>query len=467
MISFLTVISSLIIGTAIVLIIFPQGCQKGNGWILPISLGCGLGQGVTSLMAFIWMVIAGQLNHNYFILESCFALIAGILALYRLRSTTDIKLNTINDASNIDVQPVLRNSFVLLLLLTLLWFVLRSLYQYPHGKWDAWAIWNLRPRVMFRFGAQWLNAFSESGGWSHLDYPLLLPLTIYRSWVMLGYETVVIPCIVAGLYLFSTIFLIYKVVSILRNTNQGYLAALTMLATIWFLKHSTSQFADVPFAYFICSAIVLFVLKEHYTQNSRGLILLAGLFTGCALWTKNEGWLLFIVTMLYFILPFIMMTKRDHLKVAIAFGTGVFPFLCITLFFKIKFAPQNDVINTNTLYDMWQSISNISSYLEIGKAFLKEIVTFSYGILFFLGAYFWLSKADNGFNSELNIKPPLMMLLLMLSGYFFVYVITPHDLQWHIDSSLNRLLLQLWPSTVFIFFLNILYPEQKGKIENE
>ncbi len=466
MISFLTIIPSSIIGIAIVLIIFPQGRQ--NGWILPISLGCGLGHGVTSLMAFIWMVVAGQLNHHYFFFEFSFALIAGIIVLFRLRSVTDTKPNTINTTSCIDVQPILRNSFILLMLLVIIWFVLRSVYQYPHGKWDAWAIWNLRPRVMFRSGAQWLNAFSESGGWSHLDYPLLLPLAIYRSWVMLGYETFITPCIVAGLYLFSTIFLVYKAVSILRNTNQGYLAALTMLATVWFLKHSTSQFADVPIAFFTLSIIVLFTLMAYSPQNSHGLMFLSGLFTGCALWTKNEGWLLLIVIyMVYFLLPFIMRSKRDHLKIAIIFSAGVLPFFCITLFFKIKFVPQNDVININTLYNMWQSLSNISHYLEIGSAFLKEIVTFSYGILFFIGAYFWLIKANNGFSSEFNIKLHVVMLLSMLTGYFFVYVITPHDLQWHIATSLNRLLLQLWPSTVFLFFLNVPYPRLQGRLKRE
>jgi hypothetical protein len=40
-----------------------------------------------------------------------------------------------------------------------------------------------------------------------------------------------------------------------------------------------------------------------------------------------------------------------------------------------------------------------------------------------------------------------------LTGYFFVYVVTPLDLYWHLVTSLNRLFLQLWPGAIFVAFL--------------
>jgi formate hydrogenlyase subunit 3/multisubunit Na+/H+ antiporter MnhD subunit len=41
-------------------------------------------------------------------------------------------------------------------------------------------------------------------------------------------------------------------------------------------------------------------------------------------------------------------------------------------------------------------------------------------------------------------------LILMLIGYFFVYVNTPYDIGWHLETSLVRLYVQLWPSFVFV-----------------
>jgi hypothetical protein len=38
-----------------------------------------------------------------------------------------------------------------------------------------------------------------------------------------------------------------------------------------------------------------------------------------------------------------------------------------------------------------------------------------------------------------------------LAGFFFVYLTTPLKLAFHVETSLLRLVLQLWPSAVFLF----------------
>jgi hypothetical protein len=46
----------------------------------------------------------------------------------------------------------------------------------------------------------------------------------------------------------------------------------------------------------------------------------------------------------------------------------------------------------------------------------------------------------------------------MLLGFGVIYVITPKDLAWHLDTSLWRLLLQLWPSALFVYCLIVNAP---------
>ena len=48
-----------------------------------------------------------------------------------------------------------------------------------------------------------------------------------------------------------------------------------------------------------------------------------------------------------------------------------------------------------------------------------------------------------------------MVLLLMLVGYAFVYLTTPQGLAWHLDASVHRLLMQLWPTGLLAFFLAV------------
>jgi CDP-diglyceride synthetase len=50
------------------------------------------------------------------------------------------------------------------------------------------------------------------------------------------------------------------------------------------------------------------------------------------------------------------------------------------------------------------------------------------------------------------------VLVLTLTGYFFAYVMTPLDLNYHLMTSLNRLFLQLWPSAVFLGFMAAAIP---------
>jgi hypothetical protein len=46
-----------------------------------------------------------------------------------------------------------------------------------------------------------------------------------------------------------------------------------------------------------------------------------------------------------------------------------------------------------------------------------------------------------------------VVLALMLASYYLVYVTTPFDISWHVSTSIDRLLIQLWPSLVLAVFL--------------
>jgi hypothetical protein len=46
-----------------------------------------------------------------------------------------------------------------------------------------------------------------------------------------------------------------------------------------------------------------------------------------------------------------------------------------------------------------------------------------------------------------------LRLALLAGSYFVVYLLTPHDLAWHLSTSINRLLSQIMPSLLFLYFL--------------
>ena len=50
----------------------------------------------------------------------------------------------------------------------------------------------------------------------------------------------------------------------------------------------------------------------------------------------------------------------------------------------------------------------------------------------------------------LLVDRPPGALLAMYAGYFCTYVVTPLDLTWHLNTSLDRLYAQLWPSLLLL-----------------
>jgi hypothetical protein len=63
-----------------------------------------------------------------------------------------------------------------------------------------------------------------------------------------------------------------------------------------------------------------------------------------------------------------------------------------------------------------------------------------------------------GYDRQLLRRAPLTILGTVMAGYFAIYLITPLDLGYHLGSSLERLLLQLWPIGLFVFFSGVREP---------
>jgi hypothetical protein len=55
-------------------------------------------------------------------------------------------------------------------------------------------------------------------------------------------------------------------------------------------------------------------------------------------------------------------------------------------------------------------------------------------------------------------------ILLTLCGYAVIFLLTPNDVQWHMGTALDRLLLHVWPGMILCYFLAAASPEKPGNI---
>ena len=57
--------------------------------------------------------------------------------------------------------------------------------------------------------------------------------------------------------------------------------------------------------------------------------------------------------------------------------------------------------------------------------------------------------------------------LLLLIGYFAVYIITPNDLAWQLQTSLSRLYVQFWPVLLLAIWTTLRAPESAAIVHVE
>jgi len=266
---------------------------------------------------------------------------------------------------------------------------------------------------------------------------------------------------VAGVLAVGSILIIFSSLAILRGENQGYLAALFMLISTQFLNIATYQYGDAPLAFFILSTIVLFSLKDHYPNLSFRLLFLAGLTASCAAWTKNEG-VLFLV--LIILIRFIGEIRRHNwfgiLKQFFYFFLGMSFVLSTLIYFKLSFAIANDLVNKTNLKKLGVYLFDIDRYLEVLLGMTKKIFSFNDHIISLLVVYFLISGVARSSFVKKGIASHVLLMSLMLGGYFFSYFISPFNLEWHVKASMSRLIVQLWPTWVFLFFYCVRGPEK-------
>jgi hypothetical protein len=456
-------------GWLLVCLLLPYQERTGSYILIKLCLAIGLGFGISSISFFVSLLAFGQSATALILIEISLAISLLIIFLYKKDLITHPKYPEIDfkkTDTNSKIRLILSLGFYTALFSAVLSFIFLSLNN-PHGGWDTWAVWNLRARFLLRGGDKWRQTFSSLIGWSPPDYPLLVPGSVARCWEYIGNETVIIPIILSFLFAFATAGLLFSVISASRGRNQGYLAGLILLATPFFIETGASQNSDVPLSFFFLATLVLFYLQDNTTNASYSLLSLSGLTAGLSAWTKNEG-LLFLSVVVFsrFVISLPKKGGKNFLKELAYFAIGATPILAILLYFKTQIAPQNYLLASQGYKVTTERLTDLSRYLRIGNAFMKDMAHFGrWAVSITILLVFYLLLAGIRFEKKRKsaIKFCFVSLSLMLLGYAFVYLITPYDLQWHLDTSLNRLLLQLWPGFIFLYFMVVRGPEQAIK----
>ncbi|HEX2996209.1 MAG TPA: hypothetical protein VHP14_15390, partial [Anaerolineales bacterium] len=245
--------------------------ENNDPWaiLLKFFLGIGAGLGITSCLYFLRLLLfPGQ--GGFVLIQAGF--LGCILVALMVRKR--LSFGKFSYRVNTSLVQILPGLALIAVLAVAMYYSIAFARIAPHGDYDAQAIWNLRARSIYRLGDAWEQAFSPLINRNfHMDYPLLIPLSVVGGWNTLGSEVLRVPSVISILFLFGMAGIMFAGVACLRSGSQASIATLILLATPGLLLISTFQTADIPLTYFFLASATLFILASN--QNSQGLLFLS------------------------------------------------------------------------------------------------------------------------------------------------------------------------------------------------
>ena len=460
----LFLIFPVLIGVLFVALVLPPAKMPKHFFPVTCFLSIGIGFGISYCLTFLLLTSVGLSTRSILSTELLLSIILAGRLFYRTLPRGQpfaVDESLAQSTASSGTPRAISICFLIALLFSLMVFAASS-WKTPHGGWDAFAIWNLRARFLFRAGIHWADAFSEYLGKG--DYPLFIPTNVARGWVIVGSDTIAIPIILSALFTFSIVGLTVSSLSFLRSQSQGSLAGLVLCGTPFLIGAGASQYADVPLAFLSLSTLVLFGLKIQFPAYQYRLVFLAGVAAGFSTGVKNEG-LLFLVSMLLSLTAIALVPKKRlaHSKDIGYFFLGTLPGLAVTICFK-SYSPISGLFFVADFPTLVSKITDPARHLLVLGTFQRELRDFGgwpFSMPIFLLFYLLVLGTRRDITVREEVAPLLMVLAMMLAGYYWVYILgltqpgttTPVRLTWHLQTSLNRLLAQLWPSAVFAYFL--------------
>ena len=447
--SFAAYLPALLLGGVLVHLLWPGGDRIRL--LLKAALGVGLGLGLASLLYFLRLCLIPAQGGFAPFLGALLAL--GLFTASRVAGALAIAPNAPVRSGRL--QATLMVVAAITTALALISFVYFERIS-PHGRYDAWAIYNLRARFIYRAGGDWPLTFSPDSYWNvHADYPLLLPLNIVWVWNALGGETVRAAMVQAGIFLFGTAGLLFAATAHARTTGQASLAALLLLGAPIFLDRGASQTADVPLAFFILATCVLMYFYDTHRQP--GLLVLAGFAAGLAAWTKNDG-----LPLLAAVIPAcgLAFGRKDAARTTGWLAAGLALPAAVLIYFKVFLAPPSEF-----LAGMAGKILDPSRYFLILRFMLHgawSLGGWPFPILLILVVHRFVFRRSDAAGDRRGILAILILLGLQVAGYCSAFLFSPYDLEWHLGYSIERLWIQLYPALLFLHFATVAGPDVIG-----
>jgi len=319
-------------------------------------------------------------------------------------------------------------------------------------SWDARSIWLFHAKRIFLENNLYAQ-LDNYAPWSHNDYPVIFSALAATLAKAVGHWNEVFPKSVLLLFLIPPLLVCSALF------KQKFLMVL-FLAGIGVICRSNlfNGHMDALVAIYTC-AIILITMKINKTQVDSSsefiyptLTLIS--FFSVLIFLKNEGLAISLVVLL---LTFFLQTNIPKLNII---AIAVFTFALYFILWKwpvLKANIETDIMATGTHQRL---IDRLFSYHDLQLIFDKFIK--------YSGIYFGIFLL-NFFRMRLNwayLALPALFVTSYIVILFLIYLSTPNDLEWHLSTSVKRVLLPINVVLFGTFLYSFVSPLNNSKRED-
>ncbi len=333
---------------------------------------------------------------------------------------------------------------------------------WPNGTWDAVAIWNVKARALFRGYDQAPDFLKQVDPSSHPNYPLLLPGAVAAQWSMAGGEDPWTAPLTGLAFLAGLGLLTLAVAADSGLLAFGAVAAALLWGNPMVLKWGSGQGADLAVAYCFLGALAVLASRLPGRAGAPGsqddgLALppfLGGIFLGLLAWSKNEGTLMVLILLGLYAL-WALRHGRGRPAVwrdAVPIAAGALPGFAAVFLFKGLWAPESGLDTFFQGHPLDRVLSLERWFIPV-REIVKRLIPWGPGLGWGVSWPLVLGGALLAAWMFLRERRPWASFWAAAVGatvasWVPIFAVTPYGQMWHIQGSLDRLYLQVFPVLV-------------------
>jgi hypothetical protein len=241
----------------------------------------------------------------------------------------------------------------------------------------------------------------------------------------------------------------------LRGKTLALLAGTLLLGTASFVALSAALYGDLPLSFYILATLALLCLQDRHPDDPRFSVL-AGCMAGFAAWSRNEG-IIFVVAAI--VARAIALLRYRDGKVPgpqlIRFVLGLAVPLAVVIYFKLRVGGPSDLMSVPASMILKHLTDPARWIITFGGLL---VVLFNFGrflipIALLLALYWYLVRFRVEARDRAALATAKIALPLTLGTQLLLDLLYVDNLALEVSASLERILLQLWPAALLMFFL--------------